>query len=208
MGFDNGRVEAFSDGVIAIAITLLVLEIRLPDTSGQSLAVGLEREWPAFAAYAVSFLVIGIIWINHHAMLRSAKAFDRPALFANLALLATVAVIPFPTRLVADYLRQGYDGRVAVAVYGATMFAMSVAFTVLWLTLTREDADLLHEHLEPAAARAAIRRFSVGLAVYAVATGIAFVNAYLALTVHALIALYYCFDQLNSGIIARPRATS
>ena len=199
MRFATDRIQAFSDGVFAIAITLLVLDLHVPPREeGKSLLHELGREWPSYAAYVVSFLVIGIIWVNHHQMLDTVRVVDRPALFANLALLGVVSAIPFPTRLLADYLTAGWDGSVAAAVYGSTMLAMSIAFSVLWLVITRERAALLAEHLDAATARRAVLRFGVGFLVYLAAIALAFASAPAALVLHGLIALYYCFDQLRT----------
>ncbi len=199
---DSKRMEAFSDGVMAIAITLLVLDLVVPardQLHGRSLLSALGAEWPSYLAYVVSFLVIGIIWVNHHAMFTRVRRVDRWVLFANLALLLVVSAIPFPTRLLAEYLTApGPDSHIAAAVYSATMLVMSLACSGLWLAVTR-DAALLHEDVDPAASRAAIRRFGAGTVVYAATIGLSFVNAVLTLVVHGLIALYYCFDQLKGA---------
>ncbi|WP_064745420.1 TMEM175 family protein [Pseudonocardia acaciae] len=210
---DGKRLEAFSDGVMAIAITLLVLDLKVPphaeaagNTTAHGLAAALGHEWPSYAAYLVSFLVIGIIWINHHAMFTQVRRVDRAVLFTNLGLLMVVSLIPFPTRLLADYLTSDdSDAHVAAAVYSATMLGMAVAFTGLWWAITR-DAGLLHEHLDRAAGRAALRRFSLGLAVYGGCIGLSFVNAYATLAVHGALALYYCFDQLSTSAVSASAA--
>jgi uncharacterized membrane protein len=141
----GSRVETFSDGVFAIAITLLVLDIAVPAREGSStgrLANALAHQWPSYFAYLVSFLVIGIIWVNHHTVFGKVRVVDRYVLFANLALLLTISVIPFPTRLMAEYLTAGADANTAAAVYSATMLAMGLAYSVLWLAVTR-DAKLV-----------------------------------------------------------------
>jgi uncharacterized membrane protein len=192
------RLEAFSDGVFAIAITLLVLDLAVPPREGTregSLASALAQQWPSYFAYLVSFLVIGIIWVNHHAVFDRVRLIDRPVLFVNLALLLIVSAIPFPTHLLAEYLTAGPDSHVAAAVYSATMFLMGVTFALLWLTVTR-DAGLLHEHVDRAASRAQIRRFGLGNIFYLATIGLSFVSAVATLAVHAVLALYYCFDQL------------
>jgi uncharacterized membrane protein len=193
------RLEAFSDGVFAIAITLLVLDLTVPqrqETGPEGgLGAALAHEWPSYFAYLVSFLVIGIIWVNHHTVFSHVRQVDRVVLFANLALLLTVSVIPFPTRLLATYLTAGSDAHVAAAVYSGTMLAMSMAFSLLWLAITRNEG-LLHEHLDVARSRAAVRRFGVGNIIYLATVGLAFVNAIATLAVHAALALYYCFNQL------------
>ncbi len=190
------RLEAFSDGVFAIAITLLVLDLAVPAKEHGGLAAALGRQWPAYFAYLVSFLVIGIIWVNHHGMFAKVRTVNRPVLFVNLALLLVVSALPFPTRLIAEYLTAGgTDSHVAAAVYSATMLAMGLVFGGLWLILSRDGA-LLHEHLDPAASRAAVRRFGLGNLFYLIAVGLSFVNAIATLALHAVIAIYYCFDQL------------
>jgi uncharacterized membrane protein len=195
------RLEAFSDGVFAIAITLLVLDLAVPAREGLTeggLAGALAHQWQSYFAYLVSFLIIGIIWVNHHTVFDKVGLVDRPVLFANLALLLTVSVIPFPTRLLAEYLTSGSDGHTAAAVYSATMVAMSLAFSTLWVTITR-DAGILHEHLDPGASRVALRRFGFGTIIYLATVGLSFVNAVATLAVHAALAIYYCFDQLPIG---------
>jgi uncharacterized membrane protein len=194
----TARLEALSDGVFAIAITLLVLDLAVPardQLSGRSLASALGAEWPSYFAYLVSFAVIGIIWVNHHMLCGLVKRADRVVLFANLFLLLTVSVIPFPTRLLAEYLTARGSSHVAAAIYSASMLAMSIAFTLLFLAISR-DARLLHVPLDRATIRRTLRSFSLGGVFYLATIGLSFVSAVLTLIVHALLALYYCFDQL------------
>jgi uncharacterized membrane protein len=194
----TGRLEAFSDGVFAIAITLLVLDLAVPPLTASErdgLWAALGHEWPSYFAYLVSFLVIGIIWINHHTMLTLVQRVDRPILFANLMLLLTVSVIPFPTRLLAEYLLEP-DAHVAAAVYSATMLVMGFTFWTLWLTITRRP-ERLHRPLDAATRRATLRRFGAGQVVYAAAIGLSFVSAVATLALHGALGLYYCFDQLT-----------
>ncbi|MEV6210434.1 TMEM175 family protein [Kitasatospora sp. NPDC051914] len=204
--FSTNRLEAFSDGVFAIAITLLVLDLNVPEPDtlhDESLIAALAHQWPAYFAYLVSFLVIGIIWINHHAMCALARRVDRRTLFVNLLLLLTVSVIPFPTRLLATYLTaDNSDAHTAAAIYAATMVAMGIAFSLLFLAFTR-DARLLHEPVPPEALRAAMRRFSIGGLCYLATVGLAYLSPVAMLATHALLALYYCFDQLAPA--RRPR---
>lgn len=192
---DKTRLEAFSDGVFAIAITLLALNLQVPSRSGHGLPRALGHQWPAYAAYVVSFMVIGIIWMNHHSMLRSVRLVDRRVLVVNLLLLLTVGLIPFATALLAAYLRAGFDGRVAAAVYSGVMFAMAVSFSLLWLAVLHDGAHL-HKDVDPAAARLTLRRFGMGQGAYLATIGLAFLNAPLTLTVHFAIACYYIFEQL------------
>ena len=209
MRFDTTRLEAFSDGVFAIAITLLVLDLRVPPhRPGQSLSSALGHEWPSYGAYLVSFAVVGIIWINHHSVFRAVRQVDRPVLFANLFLLGVVSIIPFPTHLLAEYLRDGWNGNVAAVVYTAAMLAMSNGFSALWLLITRERADLLHEHVDRTQARAAIRRFGSGLFVYLATLAVAVFSAGVALIIHGVIAVFYSFDQLTGAAPGRADAAA
>ena len=141
----TNRLESFSDGVLAVAITLLVLNIQVPNPSRTAhLASALAGQWPQYVAYATSFLTIGIIWVNHHAMISRLRATDHSILMLNLILLLTIGVIPFATALLATYLREGHGANLAASVYGGAFLLMSVAFaTLLWQTLFPK-AHLLH----------------------------------------------------------------
>ena len=202
------RLEAFSDGVIAIAITLLVLEIRVPEELHDGLAHALADQWSSYAAYLLSFIVIGIMWVNHHALVATVARTDRVLLLLNLHLLLWIAFLPFPTGLVADYIRHGDDAHVAMAVYSGAMTGCAVAFNLLWLWITRDAPRrsghagrqrLLHAHLDPAAAKASRRRFGVGVLVYGATIALSFINAILTLVVHFAIAAYYVADQLGTS---------
>ena len=195
----SSRVEAFSDGVLAIAITLLVLDLVVParhQTPSGTLGHALAEEWPSYGAYLVSFMVVGIMWVNHHTVFAKVRRVDRPVLFANLALLLCISVLPFPTRLLAEYLTSGPDSHLAAAVYSGTMLAAALCFTLLWWAVTR-DEHLLHDEVDRQSGRAALRRFGAGGIVYLATIGLSFVSAPLTLAVHFVLAVYYCFDQLT-----------
>jgi uncharacterized membrane protein len=192
---ERGRVEAFSDGVFAVAITLLVLNFTIPSPKGGSIVHQLVSHWPEFAAYVISFMVIGIIWVNHHTLLDKLQRVDRPLLFMNLLLLLFVVFIPYPTAIVADYLKVGgWDAKVAVVFYSAVMVGMSIAFSQMYLWAGRHD-ELLDEGVDPVEHRAAFRQFAAGLPIYVVLVGVSFLNAELALAGHFAVALFYVFDQ-------------
>lgn len=199
---DTGRAETFSDGVLAIAITLLVLDLGVParDALGeQSLADALGHQWPQYAAYVTSFLVIGIIWVNHHTLFRLILHVDRMLLFINLLLLLFVAAIPFTTSLLAEYLTAGgSNARTAAVTYSAVMLAMSVAFGTLFIYVVRHRG-LLEETVDPTVLRASTRRFTtIGLALYAITVLVALISAPACLALHFVLALYYCFEQIRS----------
>lgn len=194
---DTGRLEAFSDGVFSIAITLLVLEIGVPHiAAGASLWSALGHQWPSYAAYVVSFLVIGIMWANHHTLFGYIAKVDRALIFLNLLLLLVVALIPWPTNLVADYLdRGGEQAKVAVAVYSLVNVGIAAAFSAFWWYANR-TGHLLHPDVDRDAARSTVPRFALGIVVYPATVGLAFVSPALTMAVHGGLAVYYAFNQL------------
>ena len=191
----TGRLEAFSDGVFAIAITLLVIELRPPVVEGSELAGALWDLWPSYFAYFVSFVTIGVFWLNHHRVFTQVQAVDGPLLLLNLHLLLWVALIPFPTAVVADYLAEGGDGaRTALVLYSAVFFLAGIAFGLLFGWITR-DTRLLERPPSPGVVRAARFRFMLGQGVYLSAILISLVAPVVALTLHGAMAVYYAFDQ-------------
>jgi uncharacterized membrane protein len=198
---ESRRAESFSDGVFAVAITVLVfnlLPIGAGTISSGQLTHALSSAWPQYAAYAVSFLTIGIMWLNHHTMLAHVTRVDRPLLAINLFLLMGVVAIPFPTALIAEHLtgdsRAG--GSVAAVIYGIAMVAISVAYSGMWLYL-EAHRERLGASTQMRSPRTASVRFSAGLAGYVVATLLAaFVSAAVALALYGVIAVYYLFDHL------------
>ena len=193
---NTSRTEAFSDGVFAIAATLLVQETQGPGCrAGRSLGCALIESWPSYATYVVSFLTIGIIWVNHHAVLDRIRNVNRPLLFMNLVFLMAVAAIPFPTALLADYLQAGHDESLAAAVYGGTMAVMGVTFGAIWAYAVLSE-DLLHEGVDPERARRSLWIFAAGSPLYVLAIGVSLLSATLALAMYALLALFYLFDAL------------
>jgi uncharacterized membrane protein len=155
---ETGRTEAFSDGVLAIAVTLLVLDLHVPPINAlqEPLAVALAQEWPAYAAYVTSFLIIGIIWVNHHAVFELIGRVDRSVLFLNLLLLMAVVAFPFVTALLSEYLLAGNgNARSAALVYSAVMLAMSFGFAVLYSYVALHPV-LLADGVDPGAVRGSI----------------------------------------------------
>lgn len=194
---DTGRLEAFSDGVFAVAITLLALDLAIggPAPDGKpTLAVKLADHWPSFAAYAVSFATIGIIWVNHHALVRNFAKIDRPLLFLNLLLLFFVVTIPFATATIAAYLRAvSADASLAAALYNGVFEGMSISFTLLfWWAIRREHFRMA---LTPQQGRQATIRFGIGQLGYIAGIGIAFVSAPASLALSGLIAVAYIFER-------------
>jgi TMEM175 potassium channel family protein len=198
---ETTRAEAFSDAVMAIAITLLVLDLHVPvrQTLDQPLDRALAHEWPSYVAYVTSFLVIGIIWVNHHAVFELIGRIDRTALFLNLLLLMAVVAIPFTTALLSEYLTARQNARVAALVYSGVMLLMAFAFAAFYAYVARRP-KLLAQDVDPAAVRASTVRFSaVGIVLYIATILLALISAPACLAAHLLIALYYCFSQIRSG---------
>src|SRR5215212_1648847 len=142
---DTMRLVAFSDGVFAITITLLVLEIR-PPTDDENLLHGLAALWPSYLSYAVTFL-IGQVWANHHVMFDHIRAADRTLLLLNTVLLMVVAFLPFATSVLADALRSGHGQRTAVAFYGIAFGVTALTFNAVWQYACRRR--LLSRALDP-----------------------------------------------------------
>jgi len=195
---NKNRVEAFSDGVFAIAITLLVLTIAEP-SSFQNLGDQLWDRWPALAAYVVSFLVIGIMWLNHHSIFGYFERIDRPLVYLNQLLLLTVVFVPYPTGVLGEALRRGEGTRVAAVFYSVAMAMNAYCWAALWL-YGSSGRRLLHEGFPEEQRRSATAAFTVGGAVYTLAVGIAFVNAYAALAFQGFIAAYYAVDPLSRRV--------
>jgi uncharacterized membrane protein len=191
---NKSRVEAFSDGVFAIAITLLVLTIAQPHDY-TDLARQLADQWPSLAAYVVSFIVIGIMWLNHHTVFSHLREVDRGMFYLNLLLLMTIVFIPYPTGVFGEALRQAQGARTAAVFYSVTMTVNACAWAALWLYAS-VGRRLLHEEFPESQRTMSTVLFAIGPLFYAAAIGIAFVSPYLCLSFHGLLALYYAFDPI------------
>lgn len=188
-GRETARIEAFSDGVIAIAITLLVLDVKVPPHEGvRDLWDALGDLWPNYVGFALSFVIIGIIWANHHEMFGFIVRANRTLVLINLLFLLCVGFLPFPTALLAEYL--GHDGeRAAVNVYSGSMLAMAVAYNLLWWY--PRHAGLLDPDANPRAVADMVRSFRLGPPSYLLAFALSFVSTWASLVLLALLALTY-----------------
>jgi len=200
------RLEAFSDGVIAVAITLLVLDIKVPEASSASgLWHALGARWPNYASYAVSFLVIGIIWANHHSLLEVIARVNRQLALLNVGLLMAIVLIPFSTALMARYLQEGGGpSHVAAAVYSLSFLLMSIGFSAIWLYASR-GRRLLVPGFSDAELRRITLGFTAGLPLYLIAIGVAFLSAAACLILHAAVAVYYALEE-RGGSVTPPAA--
>jgi uncharacterized membrane protein len=201
----KGRLEAFSDGVFAIVITLLALDLRLPPREpGVSLASMLWDLWPSYVAYVVAFLQIGVMWLNHHRVFQQVRSVDGVLLVLNLNLLMWVVVIPFPTTVVADYLRDGgRDAATAMVLFSGVLLLNAISFVVLFAWITH-DERIIGALPPPSVVRAARVRFGIGLGAYGGAFVLSFFAPIAALAVQGAMALYYAFDQASVAIDATP----
>jgi uncharacterized membrane protein len=197
----KGRVEAFSDGVFAIAITLLVLTIRQPQHF-DDLAGELLRDWPDYAAYVVSFTVIGIMWFNHHVVYGHLARVDRTLLYLNLLLLMTIALLPYPTGIFGEALRRGEGTRVAAVTYSMVMTLNAFAWGALWLYASGRRR-LLDDSFPEEQRRFTTALFVAGPVAYAATVGVALVNADACLVFQGALAVYYAVDPISQGLRMR-----
>jgi len=194
---DSRRAESFSDGVFAVAITILVFNLLpIVDKTKDSLtAAALANQWPAYFAYAVSFLTIGIMWLNHHTMLSAVSRVNRTVLVLNLLLLMGVVAIPFPTALIAAHLNDSTAGKVATVTYGLVMIAIGFGYGAMWIYLAAHQKEL-GARRRVRTPRLSTIRFTAGNAGYIGGTIIAVFAPVAALIIFGLLAVYYLFQHL------------
>jgi uncharacterized membrane protein len=187
MQTETSRVEAFSDGMFAIAITLLILEIKVPAPEQGRLAVGLLHQWPSYLAFLLSFFYIGVMWMNHHRMFSHIRRSNETLLVLNLLLLLGVTAVPFPTAVLAAHLGTP-DQRTAAVFYNAVFIAIAIFFNVLWRYAVFRQ--LLDKSLAASAAMIS-RQYAVGPLMYAVCLALAFVDVRVSLGVNVALAIYF-----------------
>jgi TMEM175 potassium channel family protein len=183
------RLETFSDGVFAIAATLLVLEFSV--TSGGDLGNQLLDLWPSYLAYVTSFVTIGIIWMNHHHTVSLIARTDRTMLFLNNLLLLTVAFLPFPTGLVGTYLRRPGPGEQAAALAYAGTLVVMAALHQVWWQYARRNRRLIAIETPDSALRAVDRAYLPGLPMYGTVFVVAFFSPLAAVFLTFAIAAFY-----------------
>lgn len=188
MASETSRIEAFSDGVFAIAITLLILEIKIPAVSDGNLSTQLARQWPSYLSFTISFAFIGIMWINHHQLFTRIRHSDHPLLIMNLLLLFGVCVVPFPTAVLAAHLGHS-DQRAAAVLYSATYLFVALCFNLLWRYAASQKL------LEPGTAESGVERitrlYSLVPLVYLICLGLAFVSVRASLALNGALALFF-----------------
>jgi uncharacterized membrane protein len=185
----TSRMEAFTDGVLAIAATLLVLEISIDTTHTRDLGSALLHLWPSYLAYVTSFITIGIIWMNHHHCVATIVRVDRTFLFLNLLLLMTVSFLPFPTRLVAEYLQRPGE-QTAVYVYAGTFVVMAIIYNVWWRYASR-GRRLIGPNVPESHVLAISRAFNPGPPIYALSLLVAVFSPLASVFLTFAIAAFY-----------------
>jgi len=192
-------LETFADGVFAIAATLLILNVDAQVNNGSGpIGERLLEIWPSYIAYAVSFFTIGIIWSNHHTVMNQLGRVDRTFLMLNVFLLMCVAFLPFPTRLIAEHLRNRHELEPAALAYGATMTVMASTYITLWLYASLKDR-LLRADSDPRTVSGITRSYLPGTPLYLTATLIAFASPLASVALFGAIALFYLIESSLFG---------
>jgi uncharacterized membrane protein len=200
-GKETARLETFADGVFAIAITLLVLEIHVPETGSTDLAGAILDQWPSFAAYVISFLTIGVMWVSHHQMFTLITRTTPTFLYLNVLFLLPVAFVPYPTALVAQHILEPDARTVAVLIYGAVSVLIALMFNVLWAYASTRD--LLREGPTREQMVQVARGFRLGPLAYLAATITALINPFVSMAAFAALAVYW---MLPGRIPGKPAA--
>jgi uncharacterized membrane protein len=200
---DPARLVFFSDAVFAIAVTLLVLEIRPPDDT-RHLLHGLAELWPSYLAYAISFLLIGQVWANHHVMFDHIRVADRMVLFLNTVLLMDIAFLPFAAAVLAAAFETGHGQRTAVVFYGLAFLLAAIVFNAIW-DYARRGQRLLGTTIDAAGVRAVSRRFRLALAWLGTGTLLGALVPVLGMAVIAAFIPYYWLPIRGEIARAKPR---
>jgi TMEM175 potassium channel family protein len=193
-----GRLETFADGVFAIAATLLILSVDgAVGGGGIDLGTELSHAWPSYVAYVVSFLTIGIMWINHHTLMAQIGRVDRRFLVATVGLLMCIAFVPFPTRLIAEHVRDS-SAREAALAYGFTLTTTAVFFSIVWFYAAR-GGRLLREDADPRVCAGISRSYLPGPFIYLFSTLIAFASSTASVVLYLAIAALYVLESSLFG---------
>jgi uncharacterized membrane protein len=193
----TNRLETFADGVFAIAATLLILNVDTQVGATGEIGTRLLHIWPSYVGYVVSFLTIGIIWANHHTVMHQIARVDRTFLMISVLFLMTVAFIPFPTRLVAEHIRD--DGaRAALLTYGITLTAVAIGFNAIWFYAAK-NGRLLREDADEATIRGISRTYRFGPVLYLVITLVALVSPPAGAALFGAFALFWLFESSLFG---------
>ncbi len=188
------RLEAFSDGVIAVAITLLVLEVHVPDIGVLKMPLldALGQQWASYLGYVTSFLVIGIFWANHHLLFKYIKRTDHFFLLINTLFLMCIAFVPFGTSLIETYMQKGklLDERIAAIVYSGILLLCAITFSAVWLYASWKHR-LLRQDLDPRIIQRITRGYLIGSPLYLLSLVFSLIDVRVSLALYILVALVY-----------------
>jgi len=201
MTAETSRVEAFSDGVFAIAITLLILEIKVPPAGSGALPRDLLRQWPSYFSFLISFAFIGIMWINHHRLFTHIARCDDALLILNLLLLLGVVVVPFPTAVLATHLGQS-DQLTALILYNSTYLFIAVFFNLLWRYASSDKRRLLAKDVNSPSVQRISRQYAFGPILYLVCLGLSWLSAAASLALNFALA---CFFAIPPHVVGSER---
>ncbi len=194
---ETGRLEAFSDGVFAVAITLLVLNIKVPGLDVPSdklpgdgdLWRELLKEWPMLVAYVTSFATIGVMWLNHHKLFKHIKRVDNLLILINLLLLLIIVFIPVPTALLAEYFVHP-EAHAAAVLFSGTFFLMASCFNILWRYAAYHNR-LLGKNVDSQSVTAISRQYLFGPLLYLIVFGLAWINTLVCIILSFILALFF-----------------
>ncbi len=201
---ETGRVEAFSDGVFAVAITLLIFTIQVPDhEAGKTLLSQLGEQWPSYLAYITSFLTILIMWVNHHSLFRLISRTDQMFLLLNGLLLMVITFVSFPTELLARYIGTD-DEQTAALIYSATGILIAILYNVVWFYASR-DLRLISKKADPAIVHSITHQYRFGPFFYLLAFVLAFVSVLASVALNLALAIFFAFTGTRHVLQAHDR---
>ncbi|HMC73217.1 MAG TPA: TMEM175 family protein [Terriglobales bacterium] len=206
MNTETGRVEAFSDGVFAIAITLLILEIKIPKPSDGALANQLLRQWPSYFAFLISFAFIGVMWINHHRLFTHIKRCNNTLMILNLLLLLGVTIVPFPTAVLATHI--GFaDQRTAALLYNGVYVFIAIIFNLLWRYAVSRNHHLLGKEVDKENVGRISKQYAFGPLLYLFCAALAWISVPASLGANVLLATFFALPPSHASKIVRGAGT-
>ena len=200
MPSETARIEAFSDGVFAIAVTLLILEVKIPPPGSGQLGTLLLKQWPSYFAFVLSFAFIGIMWINHHRLFNHIRRSDEGLLLLNLLLLLGVTAVPFPTAVLAIHLLTP-DARLAATIYNGTYVVIAILFRILWHHALSHD--LLGHEVDRASADKISKQYAGGPFLYLACVGLAWFSVTASLVLNVALAIFFALPPAVAERITR-----
>jgi uncharacterized membrane protein len=204
---ETGRVEAFSDGVFAIAITLLILEIKIPKPTDGVLAAQLLRQWPSYFAFLISFAFIGIMWINHHRLFTHIKRCDNSLMVLNLLLLLGVTIVPFTTAVLATHI--GFPSqRTAAFLYNGVYVFIAIIFNLLWRYAVSRNHHLLGKEVDAETVVRISKQYAFGPLLYLLCGLIAWISVSASLSANVLLAIFFALPPAHATRIHKSVSTN